>query len=96
MQILVKCDNHAFVQELNSLKTCDPFLAACVRNIWKITGEANIGLTYADILGKDNGTAVLLSRWQNSAHCFQILYEAIQNPVWITVSLGMLDLGNTI
>ena len=33
-KVLVKCDNNAVVTVLKNVKTKDPFLSACTRNVW--------------------------------------------------------------
>ena len=40
--ILVRCDNQAVVSILNTGKTRDPFWAACARNIWLVTAQADV------------------------------------------------------
>ena len=61
--MLVKCDNNAVVQVLNSGRAFDPYLGACARNVWHNAPKCNVQLSYVHILGRDNSTADLLSRY---------------------------------
>ena len=54
----------AVVQVLSSGRTKDPFLGACIRNIWLIAAINDIDLDYMHIQGKLNCVADLLSMWQ--------------------------------
>ena len=60
IHVLVKCDNQAVVAVLQSSQACDPFLAACARNIWFIAALNDIELQYVHVLGKHNRAADLL------------------------------------
>ena len=45
------CDNKALVQVAESSKTKDPYLAACIRNIWLLTATYDIDLKVQHIQG---------------------------------------------
>ena len=56
------CDNLAVVQVVQTSKTKDPFLAACIRNIWMITATLDIEIQVDHIKGINNTIVDLLSR----------------------------------
>ena len=60
--VTVHCDNLAVVQVINSSKTRDKFLGACIRNLWLITASHDIHLNLIHIEGKKNSLADALSR----------------------------------
>ena len=70
-RILVHCDNVAVVSVLKTGKTRDPYLVACVRNIWYTSAVSDIDLQYAHIRGTDNKVADVLFRWQGSIQQIQ-------------------------
>ena len=90
-KVLIKCDNEAVVSVLRSGKTKDPYLGACARNIWYVCALADIDVQYVHVRGLDNRVADLLSRWTGSGKdCFELkMYVA--DPVWIPVSMSLLD-----
>ena len=95
-RILVKCDNDAVVKVLNAGKARDAFLGACAHNIWYLAATADISLQYVHVLGKDNTVADLLSRWQYSEQNVAHLHQFIQNPIWQSVDVAMLDVDYTL
>ena len=56
------CDNKAVVQVVESGKTKDPYLAACICNIWLLTATHDINLSVQHIQGTHNIIADCLSR----------------------------------
>ena len=56
------CDNLAMVQGVKTCKTKDPFLAACIHNIWMITATFDIEIQIEHVKGVNNTIADLLSR----------------------------------
>ena len=94
--VLVKCDNNAVVQVLNSGKTRDPFLASCARNIWYVAAKHDIKLSYRHVPGKNNGVADLLSRWQGTPVQINKLYAHIHKPIWVNTSQHLLEFDYTI
>ena len=58
----IYCDNMAVVQVASSGRTKDPFLGACIRNIWLITATLDIELEIKHIQGSKNILADALSR----------------------------------
>ena len=90
-RILVKCDKDAVVKVLSAGKARDPFLGSCARNVWYLAALADIDLQYEHILGRDNTAADLLSRWQFTQQNVMQLQQLIENPVWLPVSINMLE-----
>ena len=77
---------------LRSGKTCDAFLAASARNFWYVTAVHDIDVRYTNISGASNQVADTLSRWQGSQAQIEFLYSQIPQPVWLPVSMDLLDL----
>ena len=91
-KILIRCDNQAVVTVLRSGKTCDAFLAASARNIWYVTAIHEIEVQYTHISGARNQVADTLSRWQGSVAQIEFLQSQISHPVWLPVSMDLLEL----
>ena len=81
--LLIKCDNQAVVNVLTHNKTRDALLGACARNVWQVAALHDIDLTYVHIMGKDNETADLLSRWAGSDSGVQKLNHLVCAPLWL-------------
>ena len=95
-KVLIKCDNLAVVQVLQSGRTRDAFMAACVRNVWLEAALSDVQLIYKHFPGKLNSVADLLSRWQNTAHQFHLLQCLVPNFLWVPVSSDLLEINNEI
>ena len=91
--VLIKCDNDAVVQVLQTGKTRDPFLATVARNIWFESAIGDVSLSYVHIRGKDNKVANTLSRWVGSQDQIACLFSEIKNPTWMVTNPEMLDLN---
>ena len=91
------CDNLAVVQVVQTSKTKDPFLAACIRNIWMITAVLDIEIEIDHIKGINNTIADLLSRLYSDkavdSHLFQNLKENYQ---WFKIPLSLFHLDMSI
>ena len=61
--LVIKCENEAMVNVVNSGVTRDNVLVAMARNIWLTTASPNIKVRLVHIPGMDNECADLLSRW---------------------------------
>ena len=94
--MLIKCDNQAVVTVLRSGRTKDPFLGACARNVWFTAAVADVELQYTHVLGKNNRTADLLSRWQNSPSNVVELKYLVPDAIWLSVDLTELELDVTL
>ena len=95
-KLLMKCDNDAVVKVLNSGRTQDQFLGACARNIWFHSALLDIDIKYVHVLGSQNQTANLLSRWTDSPEDKNKLYNLVESPTWLKVSPQMLFVDFTI
>ena len=93
-RVLIRCDNDAVVKVLNAGKARDPYLGACARNVWYIAALADIDLQYVHVLGKNNVVADLLSRWQNTVANVNQLQALVSDPVWLAVSVDMLEIDH--
>ena len=88
------CDNLAVVQVVETSKTKDPFLAACIRNIWLITATLDINLEVSHIRGADNHIADLLSRLYSQKFVNNSLYADLQaNYTWHKVPISHFSLN---
>ena len=84
-KILIHCDNQAVVTVLKSGKAHDAFLAASARNIWYLTAVHDIDVQYSHMKRASN-------QWQGSVEQVKFLYSQICDPVWLPVSVDLLDL----
>ena len=96
-KVKVHCDNMAVVQVVGSGKTKDPYLAACLRNLWLLTATHDIELIVEHIQGKKNVVADLLSRLYSSEITdIQLLSYLKNNYIWDKVSIDDLKVDFTI
>ena len=95
-RVLVKCDNDAVVKVLNAGRARDPYFGACARNIWYMAALSDIDLQYVHVLGKNNMVDDLLSRWQFSSANVTQIETLVHNPVWLPVSIDMLEINHTL
>ena len=65
--IMIHCDNQACVDMINSLRSRNIFLQACLRELWLTLAVNNIMLKAAHIPGRENILADCLSRWHTDA-----------------------------
>ena len=56
----------------------------------------DIHLQYVHVLGKNNSVADLLSRGQYSEQNVAYLKQFIQNPIWLSVDVSMLEVDYTL
>ena len=57
---------------------------------------SDIDLQYVHVLGKNNVVADLLSRWQFSGANVTQLKKLVHNPVWLPVSIDMIEINHTL
>ena len=88
-RVVGRCDNDAVVKVLSKGRARDPFLAACARNVWLLTADADIDASFVHVLGKNNQVADLLSRWTGSVSDQEKLLYFVQRPVWVHVDTQM-------
>ena len=85
--VIIHCDNFAVVQIINSHKTRNSYLGACLRNLWMVVARHNITLSAIHIPGKLNVEADLLSRWHlDIGKNSQTRNDLLNNCHWIKVS----------
>ena len=87
------CDNLAVVQVVNSGKTRDKFLNACIRHIWLISAVHDIDLHLAHIQGRKNLIADSLSRIYSEKGIPTKSFTAlINNYVWEKIPLAFFNM----
>ena len=85
-RILLKCDNMAVVDVLNTGRSRDSHLCAIARNILITCANLDIEAKFVHIPGKKNVVADVLSRWRGSVDQFNKLKSVIQNPIWCQIN----------
>ena len=91
---MVNCDNEACVHVVATSKTKDPFLGACIRNIWLITAYYEISLQIQHIRGKNNVKADVLSGLYSNKNIHQeVLHDLRTNYIWDDVEPSYFDLN---
>ena len=81
--VKIFCYNMAVVQVVESSKSKDDFLAACIRNIWMLAATFDIDLHIAHIPGKTNTIADALSRIYSNRGIDSNLYQSLKDTyVW--------------
>ena len=94
---MVNCDNEACVHVVATSKTKDPFLGACIRNLWLLTAHYDISLQVQHIRGKNNIKADVLSRlYSNKPINQEILQDLKVNYSWDSVEPSYFDLNLSI
>ena len=89
------CDNLGVVQVVETSKNKDPFLAACIRNIWLITATLDIELQITHVRGVDNDIGDFLSILCSLKSINRVRYqERKESYIWhrIPISYFNLDL----
>ena len=90
-------DNLAIVQVVSTSKTKDPFLAACIRNIWLLTASLDIDLRILHIEGAVNTIVDLLSRLHAGKKVNRdILRDLQENYQWYRIPISFFDISLTI
>ena len=88
------CDNMAVVQVASSGRTRDPFLGACIRNIWLITATHDIELEVKHIQGNKNVLADALSRIYSDKGISQDLFQRLKESyTWQDVHHSLFHLS---
>ena len=82
------CDNLAVVQVVQTSKTKDPFLAACIRNIWMITAISDIEIQIDPVKGVNNIIADILSRLYSDRTFDQQLFQNLRETYqWFKIPI---------
>ena len=80
--IMIHCDNQVCFEMINSMRSRNIFLQACLRELWLTLPVNNIMLKAAHIPGRETTLADYLSRWHTVA-MYQSRFHAL------TVSLDL-------
>ena len=92
--VYIYCDNMAVVQVASSGRTKDPFLGACIRNIWLITATYDIELEIKHIQGSKNILADALSRIYSDKGINYDLFQMLKKScVWEEVHHSLFHLS---
>ena len=84
----------AVVQVASSGRTRDPFLGACIRNIWLITATHDIELEVKHIQGNKNVLGDALSRIYSDKGISQDLFQRLKEPyTWQDVCHSLFHLS---
>ena len=90
----IYCDNMAVVQVASSGRTKDPFLGACIRNIWLITATLDIELEIKHIQGSKNILADALSRIYSDKDINYDLFQMLKESyTWDEVHHSLFHLS---
>ena len=96
-KVKIFCDNMAVVQVVGSGKAKDPYLAACLRNLWLLTASFDIELTVEHIQGVKNTTADFLSRlYSNNGSNMSELARLQKEYIWEPISIKDLTVNFSI
>ena len=91
--VIFHCDNMVVVQVVASGKTTDPFLNACIRNIWLLTATFDIDLHIEHVQGAKNIIADRLSRIHSKKRIPPGTLELLHNSyTWDTVPIQAFNL----
>ena len=92
-KVKVHCDNMAVVQVVDSGKTKDPYLAACLRHLWLLTASYDSGLEVEHIQGSKNIIADLLSRlYSDKPTDVQLFTHLNQEYIWDKIRIQDLKI----
>ena len=80
-KVIIWCDNIAVVNAFTFPKIRDPWLMACVRNVWYFTALYNVQLEVKHIAGIKNIYADILSRWHTYSHMNNITVQYLQSCI---------------
>lgn len=97
-RVQIYCDNESVVKVINSSRTRDPFLSACLRDLWLEVSKFKFEMRAVHLPGVENRVADWLSRWddqpdyQDSFHNFIGAEADIYKE--LVVSREMFQLSN--
>ena len=95
-RIVLKCDNLAVVNVLNTGRSQDSLLCTIARNILMSCAHLDIEVNFVHIAGKVNVVADTLSRWTGSIEQLNKLHCVISHPIWCHVDHKLLQLDYNI
>ena len=79
MNVVVYCDNDAAVHVINSGRSRDAFMAACIRELWLVVATNLFQLRAVHLPGVENRLADALSRWDESVCHRNLFYSFISD-----------------
>ena len=83
------CVNLAVVQVVKTSQTKDPFLAACIRNIWMVTATFDIEIQIDHVKGVNNTISDLLSKlFSDKAVDKLLLQDLKENFQWFKIPIS--------
>ena len=91
LNVVVYCDNEPAVHVINSGKSRDPFMAACIREIWLVVSTNLFQLRAIHLPGVENRLADALSRWDESVSYRNSFYAFISDSVYEYVQVSVSD-----
>ena len=80
-KVQIYCDNEAVVQVINSSKTKDSFLGACLRELWLEVSKKGFQLRAIHLPGEENRVPDWLSRWELGSRYKQQFYDFMGEEV---------------
>ena len=89
-KIQIFCDNESCVKVLNSGRTRDPFLGACLREIWLEASQFGFELRAIHLPGVENRVADWLSRWDVHEDYRKLFYQFVgEHEQYRELSVGL-------
>ena len=89
-KIQIFCDNESCVKVLNSGRTRDPFLGACLREIWLEASQFGFELRAIHLPGVENRVADWLSRWDVHEDYRKLFYQFVgEDEQYRELSVGL-------
>ena len=86
--VIIHCDNMADVRVVQSGKSRDEFLSACLRNVWLILAVFDIDLQITHIQGANNTIVHALSRlYSEEPPNFAIIQNIRTKCTWDVIPL---------
>ena len=89
-KVIIWCDNVAVVHAFTFHKIQDPWLMACVRNVWYFSALHNVQLQVKHIAGINNVYADILSRWHTYSYCNSTTVQYMKSCIWEETDPNML------
>ena len=91
LKVQIFCDNEAVVSVINSSRTKDPFMGACLREIWFSVSTHGFELRAVHLPGVENRVADWLSRWNYHPRYKQNFLNFIKNESdrYTEISIGI-------
>ena len=91
LNVVVYCDNAAAVHVINSGKSRDSFMSACIRELWLVVSTNLFQLRAIHLPGVENRLADALSRWDESVAHQERFYTFISDSMSAYNDVGISD-----